>query len=349
LKYYSCEQIENFSLNFHGRVDTGEKFMALCCEPISCVPRIALSETAEESVKAFERMRSEIIEETIKISLSENLVSDEERRYTSGCAKCVRFQLNDWKSEKLISRIILSMYPAPCQCRCIYCNRHSNESGIFKEQFHAEGYEKVFDVIEWARNNDMIASNAIWILTSGEITIHPYRDKIFNLVKGKATIFYTNCFVFDERIMINLAENPKSTIVLSIDCGTKETWYKIKGVNNFYTVMNNLILYSTKSTHPGQIILKYIVLPGINDNLTDFLSVIDIMKTLKISHLSIARNDHLKYWCNEEQREILLTAVGYLMAMLNKNDLTMDLNKYSPSENKMAYSIANDFLKNGVV
>lgn len=151
--------------------------------------------------------------------------------------------------------------------------------------------------MELALDLKIIADDAVWQISSREIAIHPYHDRIMNIVKGRIACFYTNCMKFDEDIAKNLHDNPRSTINLSIDSGTPETWRKIKGLDNFDKVIENLSKYYVASTRPGQITLKYIVMPGINDNYEDFTSVIEIMKVLKVNRLIIARDGRKNTTC----------------------------------------------------
>lgn len=67
----------------------------------------------------------------------------------------------------------------------------------------------------------------------------------------------------------------KAAINVSLDCGTRETFRKIKGVDAFERVVQNLISYSVSASKA--IDLKYIFLPGINDNMSDVDGFIDIV------------------------------------------------------------------------
>ena len=348
MKYKSCSAIENFFLNFNGRIDTDSKCMTLCCENVDNIPGIALFESVQQSMESLRRERAEIIAESVRFSLLGG--SDDERKFTNGCAKCANFLEGDYGNfDGLIHYINLSMYPAPCQSKCIYCDVHSGESGIFDKRLHANYYEKLFDTLDYAQKNGLIAQNATWQVSSGEIAIHPYKDRILDLVKGQAAIFYTNCFIFDEEVAANLAANQRSAINLSIDSGTVKTWHKVKGVDNFEVIMVNLVKYLNSSSRPGQITLKYIVLPGINDNVEDYLYVIEIMKILKVKHLTIARDTSVKYTLDARLSEKLISAAGYLAAILHKNEMTMDMFTYTPAEREHVVAFANELLKVGKV
>lgn len=344
--YYGCSLINISALNINGRIDTGEKRLALCCEPIQDRPATALKSTAQETIESFIEMRKGVIFESKRYA---NNRARGKRLHTAGCANCANYQPGKWDGDGLIHYVNLSMYPAPCQCKCIYCGVHKGASGVFNKAACGEYYERLFDVLDYARQNGLIAPNATWQVSSGEIAIHPYKDRILDLVENQQAVFYTNCFMFDERIARNLSANPNSAINLSIDSGTPETWFKIKGVNNFEDITENLVKYLTASARAGQITLKYIVLPGINDNLEDYLSVIEIMKILHVKHLTIARDTRKKYDGDSEQLENLIGASGYLLAMLSKNKLSADMFTYAPNEREKAVMFANELLQSGEV
>ena len=337
MQYHSCSLIENFNLNFNGRVDTDQKIVALCCENIEDPPAIALQETGKDTIENFRKMRN--------YTISESAISKKKRKHSRGCVSCAYYQLGNWKNDDLVHYVNLSMYPAPCQSQCIYCSIYKNDGDAFRSDTVVDGYKKVFDALSYAQISGLISPTAVWQVSSGEITIHPYKEKIFDVIKNQSTAFYTNCFLYDEKIGANLADNPQSFINLSIDSGTPKTWYKVKGFDNFDHVTNNLVRYYTNSVRDGQITLKYIILPGINDNYEDFLSVIEIMNVLHIRHLTLSRDVRYKYSLDEEQSEKLIGAAAYFVALLVKNEKTFDLSTYTPAERELAIAFANVLLK----
>jgi wyosine [tRNA(Phe)-imidazoG37] synthetase (radical SAM superfamily) len=348
-KYYSCSMIERFSLNFYLRIDKGDKCLTLCCEGVAAgrPPGTAFQEAAQESMESFRQMRDDIIAESKKFN--EPGASGGERKFTQGCAKCANYRLGEWRNDGLIHHVNLSMYPARCQGKCIYCGMHKGHFGVFKKADAAESYEKMFNAIDYARENGMIAMDAAWQVSSGEITIHPYRDRIFDLVKNQAATFFTNCFIYDKKIAQNLASNPRSAINLSIDSGTPQTWFKVKGVDNFDDITNNLVKYHAASARSGQITLKYIVLPGLNDTREDYLSVIELMKALSVKHLDLSRDTRIKYALGTKQRNDLIKSMAYLVAMLHKNKMTFSMGQFSLTDQEQINTLANDLLRKGSV
>jgi len=321
-------------MNFAWRIDTGEKCIRLCTEPLADTPGIALFETPEETITSFTRMRTEMIAESISYGLQDNYETDSLQVFTYECAKCSNYTLNDWNGgDGLIHYVNLSMEPAPCQSRCFYCDVNKD----FNARLHAGYYEKIFDAIEWAQRNDMIAQDAKWQISSNEITIHPYKERIYKLVEKKATTFFTNCFIYDESIAANLAANPRSSINMSIDAGTPETWRKVKGVDNFDSVKANLEKYEASSDHSGQVTLKYIIFPGINDSLEDYQALVGIMESLNAKHLTIAcdlRPGKNKYSRGNRSRELLICSAARLAGLLDTRGIAaiVSVNGFSPEE-----------------
>ena len=108
---YSCPQIAGHSLNFEGPVD-GDRCIALCCEKhIPNHPAVGFAGTAEDTLERFLCMRV--------LAAAECLDNTESPRY--GCRQCTHLRKADWYFEPRICYVNLSMYPAPCQSKCIYC------------------------------------------------------------------------------------------------------------------------------------------------------------------------------------------------------------------------------------
>lgn len=339
--YRSCAMIERNFLNVNGRIDTGKKIISLCCEPVEDVLGVPFAETPEATLRNFFGERNLLIAE----SRGAGRLSG---RFSSGCEKCANYQASEWSSDGLIHYVNLSMYPSPCQCRCIYCTVHKEDQSVSSEAAKA-AYTQLFALLNAARKSGLIANDAVWQVSCGEIAIHPYRDQIMELVQGQKTAFYTNCIKYDEAVAQNLHDNPQSAINLSIDAGTPDTWKEIKGLDNFETVTSNLVKYYAESARAGQITLKYIILPDINDTYADYLSLMEIMKVLEVKHLTISRDVRDKYKISAKRRTKLASAAAYLLAMCHKNGITNDMFTYTPAEREETIKLANEILRKGLI
>jgi adenine C2-methylase RlmN of 23S rRNA A2503 and tRNA A37 len=170
-----------------------------------------------------------------------------------------------------------------------------------------------------------------------------------NLVKNRRAAFFTNCFIYDEAIENNLKVNPNSSIDLSIDAGTPESWAKVKGVDNFDEVVANLYKYAKACSIPDQITLKYIILPDFNDDWNDFLGVVKIMKDLNISYITLSRDVTTKYDDTPDPENKLITAAAFFLILISKNKLKCSFAFFSPEEQQQIVALARHLIDTGVV
>ncbi len=288
MEYYGCSDLGQLHLSVGGRLDfpfdheRNQKILSLCCN--RSAPGMPFAKTAEETLERFLGMRDRlIIRGGVASSSYENVP----------CAKCYEYRKGDWGFSLQINKVTFAPYPSPCQCRCSYCRvREDLPLGWEKNPIVVEGYGKIFDFLNLVKSEKIISPDARWFIAGGEITIHPYKKHIMRLAKGSPTFFFTNGFIFDEDMAQEMHENPQALLNISIDCGTAETWHKVKGLNNFPKVIENLKRYSQAAISPRQIVGKYIILPGINDSDEDFLSFIELEKSLNFSLGTFSRDNN---------------------------------------------------------
>ena len=92
-----------------------------------------------------------------------------------------------------------------------------------------------------------------------------------------------------------------------------------------------------------------LVFYGLSDNLEDFKSVIEIMKILRCPHLTISRDTSKKYSIAHEESKALIEAAGYLVALLSKNNLGLDMFTYTPEEREKAIECAKKLIANKMI
>ena len=323
-RYYSCYMINCFELHFYGRLGEHKKIVRQCCEKDDVLLSMELEQTGEETFKSFKALNEQAILEGVLHRL--------DRHYTKKCMECDHYALRNWKRDGLVHRVNISIYPAPCQLKCIYCNIGTHNQNNYCIESVKKDFDIVLDCISYATENGQIASDAVWQISSGEISIHSFKDKILELVKGKVVTFYTNCVLYDDEISIILQSNPNAKINLSIDAGTSVTWKKVKGVDNFNDVVDNVVKYSKSCISPNQITLKYILLPGCNTSDADFDSLIEIIKTLGVKHITVSRDYVKKYNMLLEADKQLIADAGRLLVKLNINKIGFDMYDFTRHE-----------------
>jgi len=314
---FSCPALNTFQLAFSTRYADRIQCASFCCENLEEIPTVPLCDSGKESIHNIMVKRQQMLLNPFS--------------WGKLCVTCTGYELNRHKTSEQITYVNLSMLPAPCQCRCIYCE-NQNTASVNLSPSDEKNYDRVFGALEYANTRGLIANDARWQISSGEITIHPYKDRLLRLVHNKATLFFTNCFIYDEQIASNLLHNARSCINLSIDSGTGKTWYNVKGVDNFSKIVENVDRYHANSVRNGQITLKYIMLPNVNNRLDDYVGVIELMKSWGVSELTISRDITEKYVMNSDYQNDLINSVRDFVSVLRENSFRFVLHSFSFEE-----------------
>ncbi|MDR0378336.1 MAG: radical SAM protein [Candidatus Accumulibacter sp.] len=160
-----------------------------------------------------------------------------------------------------------------CNFDCCYCfNKARNRPPDLAKLPDAD---EQLEVLRHVSEN-MRGRNLELQFSTGEIAVHPNRDKIIELLSGYETLLFTNASIYDERIARLMARG-LLTLLVSMDCGTAETFHRVKAVDRYDEVCANLVRYAATG---GCVILKYILLEGMNDNETDADGFIDLAEKL---------------------------------------------------------------------
>ena len=340
MKYKSCIRVTQFALFMVSGLYVDGITLAPCCFGSGTsgvrIPGITFADTPRETMRNFAKLRKSLLDEaTIPAKAASK------NRLTSLCEKCPFYQEAEWQPSKRIQVVTFAMYPAPCQSKCRYCticiHNPIAKNDRFDEELHGPLYEHYFELLQYARRNKLIAHDATYEVGSGEISIHPYKDKILDFVKGQTTVFLTNGFVYNEKIAAHLSTNPSSCIYCSLDAGTAETWRRVKGVDTFDMAMETLAKYCAKAAQPKQIVLKYIILPDINTNQDDYEAVVQILKRLGLRRLVIAGDVTMN---KQEQLDKTIDAAGHLLATLQRNGIEAGWDAFNPNALAESYCLS---------
>ena len=204
--------------------------------------------------------------------------------YKTECEKCIH--LNDFDGEnptQKIKKIELFNW-SQCNCACFYCsNRNDTKLKIYTSR-NQKGVIDVLPVLERLQKQDLLDESLHISSGGGEPTILKEYPKILKFViKHKYRIdVLTNGILYEKYIGKAMQVNQESKIILSLDCGNRELFKKIKGVDKFNDVIKNLSKYVKDSQSPYQIIVKYIILKGVNDTKEDIDNWIETCKGIGI-------------------------------------------------------------------
>ena len=203
-----------------------------------------------------------------------------------------------------------------CNFSCIYCDLEKTKAQ-YKNK--AEAYDSLEIAQELKRRG--LLSNTLKVSCSpGEITVHPQRDKYYDFIEENASFvfFVSNAGRFDSRLAHILSLSPRNGMLVSIDCGTEETFRRIRGVDMFRQVIDNLTQYRKYSS---QILLKYIIIDE-NCGDKDLNNFIRICGDLKVSQM-IVSGDRMTAWDREKQlsyqENIVSAAIKLVQGAIRSN------------------------------
>jgi pyruvate-formate lyase-activating enzyme len=215
-------------------------------------------------------------------------IMDLHRRGVPGqCEGCTFLQKSLYKTQTVRDIHITQCKGDVCNLRCVYCiawptmniNRQRDLKALLTELCTA--YQG-------------IPFNCTFV--NGEFFARGDADEILEYLEDKeCTISFTsNGTVFSERLlkMIRSDKAKVKQIVCSLDAGTRQTYKKIRGQDYFDNVLTNLKQYSEAGLY---ITLKYIFLPGANDNQADFEGFANAAEHIGAKRTRITANQNEKH------------------------------------------------------
>lgn len=191
------------------------------------------------------------------------------------CQGCAQLRYDIWPVEPQLEVVGFdtAFEEDRCNFKCTYCNVKENMT---------EKRLKT-NLIDTLKKFEQYAGGTIKniVLASGEISVSPYRDEVFDIIKRNRwnVHVFTNASVYAQGLA-ELLQMGQAKLQVSMDAGTKETFAKIKGLNFWNQVTENLKKYAEHCIS-NQIELKYILIPGINDKKEDVDGFIKLAKELR--------------------------------------------------------------------
>jgi wyosine [tRNA(Phe)-imidazoG37] synthetase (radical SAM superfamily) len=213
---------------------------------------------------------------TYKKKFISEILSDMEKGLPTICDGCPnqKFGLHN----EIIDNVLISQgYNNDfCNFKCSYCSFHQekpykNDNELIKT-IESISKNLPFAVIHLA-NLEFLANK-----NCGDILKFMTEHNIYSALT-------TNGSLFPEELNNYIKKGLLTTVNCSLDAGTRETYKIIKGVDCFEKTCKNLEIYRDLGV---PLLLKYIILDGVNDNKKDIDGFIDLAVRLnsKIVYLS---------------------------------------------------------------
>lgn len=172
-----------------------------------------------------------------------------------------------------------------CNLRCIYCP--FAKSGEVLEKFDKNKYN-AYNIIKHFHDIDLFKDDFTFEFGGGEPLLLEDIPEAIDLLSEyypKSTALFVSNFTLKdkvERLIPVLSQRKIKTILkTSIDCGTPETYKKIRG-QNLYKVLRNNLIKAAKSNAFDEIMLKYIFLEdssnATKENINGFIKLVHDVK-----------------------------------------------------------------------
>lgn len=227
--------------------------------------------------------------------------------YPEPCQKCNLLKENDWDETLGLTSISISNRTF-CSCHCIYCLLSDGGDDKIKNMLNSFKPYDVIPLLEQLYVCNLITKGCQIVIGGGECSEYPQRElEYFNTFVEKTSskiIFFSSGINFSLEINNALKKFP-SQLKIAVDAGSRDLYKKIKRVDKFELLWDNISRYSnTIIKNPeSELILKYVIIPGVNDSLQEIESFIKRCKIVECSAVEVVV-EHL--WLNDNIKKKII-------------------------------------------
>ena len=260
MKYLSCDLIE------HG-LDFAQKSINFCCR------------TTKEG-GGYKKLIDNYNGELLDLEKFFKLKREYRNKMKSGegipeCKNCIYLEEKDYDDEDYISSINFN-HGLKCNAKCIYCGLTYVEETCFE-------YD-VYPIMKQLSDNGYLKQGGQITVAGGEPTLYHNFDKLIKLFidnKLSPVRVLTNGIKYSEIITEGLQKDIVN-IMISVDSGTPEMYKKIKGVDAFEKVWNNIARYLNAQKYDNLVKTKYIIIPDVNDTKDEIIKYFEKSQSVGI-------------------------------------------------------------------
>lgn len=280
MKYISCIHLEHGITFFSNSVQ-------ICC--ISSHPGggniIQINNYKGELINWDELLKNrKIMRENIK----KGIIPDK-------CFECYYLKEQEWNDDDYIDEVLIGHF-THCNCNCIYCYTEKD-----KNFFNNNKTYNIFPVIKDMIAKGVLSKKATITFGGGEPTILSEFEDLVNLLLDYDVY---NIRIHSDGIKYSSAIEKglklgKITLITSVDSSSKKLYEKIKHVPCYDRVWKNLSNYAKAKN--GLIRTKYVLIPGVNDDLNEVKNWMKKTYESGIKHIAFDIEDN---WFKENRDNI---------------------------------------------
>lgn len=251
MKRYKCRYVDN-------GIDFEKKSVAICCKmPHQRSEDILLVKNYHGGAIDWNELFS------VKAKIREDLRQGNVSSQCNGCYYLKELEdSEEYEIKDNFDTIVLNHFEK-CNSLCFYCTKVHNPLPDPEYNF--------LPVFKDMVAKKLITDDIFVFFGGGEPTLLKEFEKLLEeFFKNKVY----NCIIHSSGIKFSPAiakglKNKQFEVITSIDSGTRETYKKIKSVDCFDRVCDNLKKYVKASHSKDNVKLKYIITPGYNDTIEE--------------------------------------------------------------------------------
>lgn len=204
------------------------------------------------------------------------------------CKKCIYLQdvEDNFKFDDKINYIEIYHWHQ-CNCACFYCSNRTNTKLKITKEKNVKGVTDVLPKLKELKKQNIFADKVAVSMVGGEPTIlKEFKDLLKFFIKNKFSVnILSNGILYEKLITKAINNNKDSYLSISLDCGYAETFKRIKGVDKFNDVIKNIKRYINETKENSyRVMIKYILLEGVNDNKEEIDKWIQVCSELGVTN-----------------------------------------------------------------
>lgn len=186
---------------------------------------------------------------------------------------------------------------ADCAAHCIYCCVGGNTKNIRSIQMNS--LESYSHFLKRAFSLGWIDDDFSCAIDMSE---RDFDRKVGVIVEslnssGLTPLVYkvNSCLLVYSRHLAKLLQQGAAYVVWSLDAGTRETYKRIKQIDAFDKVIENVKQYIAEDAFGGRfLVAKYLIVKGVNDNEEEFDAYLQLVTELGLSFVSLSFDFYVK-------------------------------------------------------
>lgn len=258
----------------------------------------------------------------------EKRIQQQKEKTIYDCENCYHLGEYEFKGIKKISEFHFS-HCRICNAKCVYCSKEYS-----KNIQNYSTYPIIKDLIE----KGFYKSGGEATFQGGEPILMQNFEELIDLFNKNGTkIRVHSSAIKYSQAVANAIHNNNASIVISLDSASRNVYRKIKQVDEFRSVCENIKKYAhCAGENSKNIIIKYVIVPGYNDSILEINRFFALMKKLNIKNIAVdIEIQYARRYNNKNVSPHIFILYDYFVAKAKKCNM-----------NLLTYSFISYVLKN---